>query len=581
MAKESSYRAILEDLYSGRAGPLKYKDEEGLVDLLEELEFKHGSLTHTERLDIMKRRLPDLVTHERAIRDVLLAAPEDRQSALRHLDTVRHLGELPAKDAREVLRVSGYDPNAVAEAARKATATPEDIARATSRMPTPRWGEMAMPEPPEAKDWPAGILDRPLSGRMSEAARAVERPQVALATKIDEMLASEMPPRGAGSRAGLLTPPRYDTQTGKITPYGESLEKSQFTTGGRGGTPERLMTPDELAKMDEKLATTAASRVGQLPDYPFYVTDQSGRILSGWEHAEDAQDALREIQDESPGSRARIQSSGSLKNQLRRSPDPSDWMDVDELTAHVRRGQPLPKPPQASILAQPEGQRVLLDMSEDKAREMHQRLSEEWTDRRGRPRPPREIAAAEARVLEEAARYGTWEPDLVDPFDPQPPRQTVKALPGVPEGTLADPRPPLGSETWERHSGGSPKEEFARKATREGFEEAAELGGKLTTKGASKALLKFLGPLGFVADVMYPSPLEAAGLYGSEFEGAAEARVREEARAGSAEFLAEQPGYSERPPWADPEYYKRQRFGDDLLQEQMPSTRMIREGELK
>jgi hypothetical protein len=114
---------------------------------------------------------------------------------------------------------------------------------------------------------------------------------------------------------------------------------------------------------------------------------------------------------------------------------------------------------------------------------LYRNLSEEWTDRRGRPRSPREIKAAEAWVLKKAARYGTWEPDLVDPFDPQPPRQPVKTLPGVPEGTLADPRPPLGSETWEGHSGGSPKEEFARKATRWGFEEAAELGSKLPAPG--------------------------------------------------------------------------------------------------
>ena len=164
-------------------------------------------------------------------------------------------------------------------------------------------------------------------------------------------------------------------------------------------------------------------------------------------------------------------------------------------------------------------------------------------------------------MLEEAAR--------IDPSIP------VRRLSGVPEGTLADPRPPLGSETWERHSGGSPKEEFARKATREGFEEAAEIGSRLTTKGASKALLKcmgtLVGPLGFAADVMSPSPLEASTAYGSEFETTEDAREREKAAIRSEEFLAQPP------PWADPHWPGGWGADEETLTGGMPQRRIQKE----
>ena len=36
----------------------------------------------------------------------------------------------------------------------------------------------------------------------------------------------------------------------------------------------------------------------QYPDYPYYVYDrETGGVLSGWEFAEDAQDALDEIEE--------------------------------------------------------------------------------------------------------------------------------------------------------------------------------------------------------------------------------------------------------------------------------------------
>ena len=89
----------------------------------------------------------------------------DLQSAQHHLDTYKRLqGPFGAPKP----------PLGVPEAARKATGRQYPDKFIDRHSPSPRWGEMAMPEPPEAKDWPAGILDRPISGRMSEAALDAE-----------------------------------------------------------------------------------------------------------------------------------------------------------------------------------------------------------------------------------------------------------------------------------------------------------------------------------------------------------------------------------------------------------------------
>jgi len=60
-------------------------------------------------------------------------------------------------------------------------------------------------------------------------------------------------------------------------------------------------------------------------------------------------------------------------------------------------------------------------------------------------------------------------------------------------------------------------------------------------------------------------------MYGSEFESAEDAREREEAADRSAQFLSEQPGYEPEgtpPPWADPEWSRQQRFGDEPEEEE-------------
>ena len=63
------------------------------------------------------------------------------------------------------------------------------------------------------------------------------------------------------------------------------------------------------------------------PDYDYYVYDrETGGVLSGWEFAEDAQDALDEIEELYPG-RTRLGSARAYKQKFGRIPSQSDWVE--------------------------------------------------------------------------------------------------------------------------------------------------------------------------------------------------------------------------------------------------------------
>ena len=120
----------------------------------------------------------------------------------------------------------------------------------------------------------------------------------------------------------------------------DSLRREYPTDGGMIYVgPEKNRPPQMKFSTPKPPTRPPGAAMAKPQDYPFYVTDRSGRIVSGWEYAQDAQDALYELQDESPGSRAAVSSRHSLQVKLGRLPGPSDWMDPDELTAHVREGR--------------------------------------------------------------------------------------------------------------------------------------------------------------------------------------------------------------------------------------------------
>jgi len=63
------------------------------------------------------------------------------------------------------------------------------------------------------------------------------------------------------------------------------------------------------------------------PDYDYYVYDrETGGVLSGWEFAEDAQDALEEIEELYPD-RTRLGSARAYKQKFGRIPSQSDWVE--------------------------------------------------------------------------------------------------------------------------------------------------------------------------------------------------------------------------------------------------------------
>lgn len=88
-------------------------------------------------------------------------------------------------------------------------------------------------------------------------------------------------------------------------------------------------------------------------------------------------------------------------------------------------------------------------------------------------------------------------------------------------------------------------------------------------KGFGKAGLKAIPLVGLAAEFA-DIPTAEAGTMGSEFESAPEARERQKRDIESEEFLAEQPGYEPEgtpPAWADPEWEKQRRFGEEPEEE--------------
>ena len=165
---------------------------------------------------------------------------------------------------------------------------------------------------------------------------------------------SRMPRRGPGSQAGLLTPPIFDDQTGEKTYYGRWLEERAVLAQPadpndpqRGVGPSRVIdskdarlggrqmkfSRERMHEMDE------LNRRYSLPDYPYYVVSERGKVYSGWENAEDARDHLQELQRRSAGVDAKVQSAVGFERQRGRRPLGDDWMDNDELVGKIREGQ--------------------------------------------------------------------------------------------------------------------------------------------------------------------------------------------------------------------------------------------------
>ena len=110
--------------------------------------------------------------------------------------------------------------------------------------------------------------------------------------------------------------------------------------------------------------------------------------------------------------------------------------------------------------------------------------------------------------------------------------------------------------------------DFSPEGTRKARERAAREAGK-ALKFGRKAGLKAI-PLAGLAAEFADIPEAEAGTMGSEFESAPEARARQQRDIESEEFLAEQPGYEPEgtsPAWADPEWEKQRRFGDEPEEE--------------
>jgi len=110
--------------------------------------------------------------------------------------------------------------------------------------------------------------------------------------------------------------------------------------------------------------------------------------------------------------------------------------------------------------------------------------------------------------------------------------------------------------------------DFSPEGTRKARERAAREAGK-ALKFGRKAGLKAI-PLAGLAAEFADIPEAEAGTMGSEFESAPEARARQQRDIESEEFLAEQPGYEPEgtpPAWADPEWERQRRFGDEPEEE--------------
>jgi hypothetical protein len=249
-------------------------------------------------------------------------------------------------------------------------------------------------------------------------------------------------------------------------------------------------------------------------DYPHYVTDRSGRIYSGWEFPEDAKDALRELQGESPGIDARVESKIMRKRRLGLEVRPTDWMDNEEVVARVREGQYGKPPvrgadlerfihsamedmPEYSTLNSEEAQRLLREAGPEERDRMVRQLSSTWTDEYGNPRSPRQVQNAERMILEDMA-YGSRTGGRV-------PTGAPAILPPTHEYYDIEDRP-------------TPQDEYARGMTRESFGEAAEKGIRAAEKGVralgealpklAKALLG--GALMEIAgEVVFPMEAEA------------------------------------------------------------------------
>ena len=100
---------------------------------------------------------------------------------------------------------------------------------------------------------------------------------------------------------------------------------------GMGRESDRIypMVRESSTQLLEESIPSTGSRTmaNQYPDYPYYVYDrETGGVLSGWEFAEDAQDALVEIEEISPG-RARTGSARAYKQRFGNIPSQSDWVE--------------------------------------------------------------------------------------------------------------------------------------------------------------------------------------------------------------------------------------------------------------
>jgi len=101
----------------------------------------------------------------------------------------------------------------------------------------------------------------------------------------------------------------------------------QSPTGASAMPPSR----DDLSRLADQdewnLMYGGDEGFTKYPDYDYYVYDrETGGVLSGWEFAEDAQDALDEIEELYPD-RTRLGSARAYKQKFGRIPSQSDWVE--------------------------------------------------------------------------------------------------------------------------------------------------------------------------------------------------------------------------------------------------------------
>jgi len=290
----------------------------------------------------------------------------------------------------------------------------------------------------------------------------------------------------------------------------------------------------------------------QYPQYDFYVVDRLGQIVSGWENSLDADDAIEEIIREWPNAEVRTLHARTVAQRLGRPPVDSDWLDhpirqlarestakgvASDLWNLVDEGpgsykSDLHEAFQVQFLLEREGAAA--------ARMADNGYADEWA--RGLRAHGGDQAAFERAISSNidrryAANKASWLEDFI--FDPS--ATTSRVLADMPDGsidrevmefmiekaildgdlpeetareiarTVLPSSPPLEGRNLldtPRLEGlglGRSGSRVASEATEEAFEGAAKKGARRGARG----LLKVLGPLGFAADLAWPSPVEA------------------------------------------------------------------------